>query len=91
MSPSNDQIELFMSLFQGRKDVYARRWGKDARSGWSPAYAFNWNELSLHKSKGGSMKDFGNKKNDSLSISVLASNQYAEKEPYFYGSFSMRD
>lgn len=71
MSLTDDQIELFMSLFQGRKDVYARRWEKDGRSGWSPAYAFNWNEFSLHKSKGGSMKDFENKKTIPLTEQII--------------------
>jgi superfamily II DNA or RNA helicase len=56
------QIELFMSLFQGRSDVYARRWEKDGRSGYSPAYEFDWDEFMLHKRRGGSMKDFENKR-----------------------------
>jgi len=51
-----------MSLFRGREDVYARRWEKEERSGYSPAYDFNWNEFWAHKRRGGSMKDFENKK-----------------------------
>jgi len=51
-----------MSLFQGRKDVYARRWEKDGRSGYSPAYEFNWDEFMAHKRRGGSLKDFENKR-----------------------------
>jgi len=51
-----------MSLFRGRADVYARRWEKDGRSGYSPAYEFNWDEFMMHKRRGGSMKDFENKK-----------------------------
>jgi len=35
---SEQQLELFMSLFRGRTDVYARHWEKDGRSGYSPAY-----------------------------------------------------
>jgi len=38
--PSTHQIELFMSLFRGRTDVYARRWEKDGKSDYSPAYEF---------------------------------------------------
>lgn len=55
-------IELFMLLFQGRKDVYAHRWEKDGRSGYSPAYEFNWDEFMAHKRWGGSLKDFENKR-----------------------------
>ncbi|MBI5732457.1 DEAD/DEAH box helicase family protein [Candidatus Jorgensenbacteria bacterium] len=51
-----------MSLFRGREDVYARRWEKNERSGYSPAYDFNWDEFMSHKRRGGSMKDFENKK-----------------------------
>lgn len=51
-----------MSLFRGRTDVYARRWEKEGRSGYSPAYDFNWDEFMAHKRCGGSMKDFENKK-----------------------------
>ena len=50
-----------MSLFRGRTDVYARRWEKDGRSGYAPAYEFNWVEFNEHKSHGGTMKNFENK------------------------------
>ncbi len=36
------QINLFMSLFKGRTDVYARRWEKNGKNGYSPAYELNW-------------------------------------------------
>jgi len=62
ISISEQQLELFMSLFRGRTDVYARRWEKEGRSGYSPAYDFNWDEFMAHKRCGGSMKDFENKK-----------------------------
>lgn len=55
------KIELFGSLFRGRSDVYARRWEKDGKSGYSPAYEFDWNEFMSHKRLGGSFKDFKNK------------------------------
>jgi len=62
ISISEQQLELFMSLFRGRADVYARHWEKDGRSGYSPAYEFNWDEFMAHKRRGGLMKDFENKK-----------------------------
>lgn len=56
------KIDLFMSRFRGRTDIFARRWEKGGGSGYSPAYDFNWDEFKKHKRKGGSIKDFDNKK-----------------------------
>ncbi len=43
-SSSAEKIELFMSLFRGREDVYAKRWEnkKQNTSGYSPACANEW-------------------------------------------------
>lgn len=59
--PTAEQIKLYTSLFQGRPDVFARYWEKNDRSGYSPAYSFDWNEFLAHKQKGGSIKTFENK------------------------------
>ncbi len=69
--PSPQNIELFMSRFRGRTDAYARRWDKDGRSGYSPAYEFNWDEFMSHKRRGGSLKDFQNKRLIPLSRDVI--------------------
>jgi superfamily II DNA or RNA helicase len=38
-----DKISLFMSLFKGRDDVYAKRWqSKDGRSGYTPVCLNEW-------------------------------------------------
>lgn len=38
-----DKIRLFMSLFKGRDDVYAKRWqNKDGRSGYAPVCLNEW-------------------------------------------------
>lgn len=39
LSPLDSKLELFMSRFSGRSDVYARRWesAKTGNRGWSPA------------------------------------------------------
>ena len=68
----DQQIELFMSLFRGRTDVYARRWEKDGRSGYTPAYEFNWTEFMEHKRRGRTMKDFENKRLLPLTENVIA-------------------
>ena len=61
MDMTPEQISLYKSLFQGRDDVYARRWERDTKSGWSPAYTFDWNEFNAHRAHGGTIKDFKNK------------------------------
>lgn len=58
---SNDQISLYRSVFKGREDVFAVRWEKNDKSGYMPAYDFNWDEFSKYKAKGGTLKDFANK------------------------------
>lgn len=59
---SEEQLVLFQSLFRGRTDVYARRWEKNGKSGYSPAYSFDWPEFMAHKNSGGTLKNFQNKK-----------------------------
>lgn len=39
ISINEQQLELYMSLFRGRTEVYARRWEKNGQSGYGPAYA----------------------------------------------------
>ena len=56
-----DHISIYKSLFRGRADVYARRWEKNDKSGWSPAYAFDWDEFNSHRARGGTIKDFEHK------------------------------
>ncbi|OGZ71647.1 MAG: hypothetical protein A2998_01060 [Candidatus Staskawiczbacteria bacterium RIFCSPLOWO2_01_FULL_37_25b] len=59
---TEEQLNLFLSLFRGRLDVYARRWEKNGKSGYSPAYSFNWVEFMEFKNNGGNLKSFANKK-----------------------------
>jgi superfamily II DNA or RNA helicase len=62
MTPlSNESLNVFMSLFRGRQDVFAIRWERDGRSGYIPAYDLNWDEFAIHKANGGTLKDFANK------------------------------
>lgn len=52
-SPLPEKISLFLSLFQGRPDVYARRWeSKNGRSGYSPACKNEWKPGVCLKPKG---------------------------------------
>jgi hypothetical protein len=58
----NEKIQVFLSLFKGREDVFAIRWEKDGKSGYMPAYDFDWNEFAKHRAKGGTLKDFPDKR-----------------------------
>jgi hypothetical protein len=52
LSPSNDKIAIFMSLFKGRSDVYAKRWqSKKGKSGYSPVCLNEWLPGVCHKPK----------------------------------------
>lgn len=61
ISVTEDQLRLYLSLFRGRTDVYARRWEKEGKSGYSPAYDFDWSEFLAHKRRGGTMTTFEKK------------------------------
>ena len=52
-SPSEDKIALFMSLFTGREDVYAKRWenAKKEKSGYSPDCFRAWSPICPKSSK----------------------------------------
>ena len=52
-SPMTEKAALFLSLFQGRSDVFARRWeGKNGRAGYSPACRNEWKPSICLKPKG---------------------------------------
>ena len=59
--PTNKQLSLYLSLFRGRQDVFARFWERNGRSGYSPAYAIDWDKYRTHQARGGTMKTFENK------------------------------
>ncbi|KPJ81268.1 MAG: hypothetical protein AMS17_19705 [Spirochaetes bacterium DG_61] len=43
LSISDENVQLFMSLFQGRADVFAKRWeNRQGRSGYSPSCQNEW-------------------------------------------------
>ena len=52
-SSMTEKAALFLSLFQGRRDVFARRWeGKNGRAGYSPACRNEWKPGACLKPKG---------------------------------------
>src|SRR5579884_596038 len=86
---SEEQVDVFMSLFRGRTDTYARYWEKNGRSGYSPAYGVNWREFNKFKEHGGSFKDFKNKKPVPLTRDIIKKlkNTYSGSIPLEYIQF----
>lgn len=62
MSMERQHIELFKSLFRGRKDLFAIRWEKDGKNGYMPAYKVDWTNYQKHKAQGGTFKNYKDKK-----------------------------
>lgn len=51
-SSPEEKINLFLSLFKGRSDVYAKRWEKsDGKGGYSPVCLNEWDKVLCHKPK----------------------------------------
>lgn len=53
--PTDEQLELYKSLFKVREDVFALRWEKGNKKGYFPAYHFDPYMYKLHKMKGGTL------------------------------------
>ena len=52
ISTPQDKIKLYMSLFRGREDVYAKRWqSKEGKSGYSPVCLNEWAKGVCNKPK----------------------------------------
>ena len=58
---NEENLKIYQSLFRGRTDIYATRWEKNGRSGYYPAYTFDWNTFLAHQRKGGTMATFEQK------------------------------
>lgn len=58
---SPDQLQLFQSIFNGRKDVFAVKWDKGAKSGYMPAYHYDPYQYRRHKMAGGNLGNFNDK------------------------------
>ena len=57
----NGKLHIFESLFKGREDIYATRWEKGNKNGYSPAYSFDPYSYKMHRMKGGTFQNYGDK------------------------------
>jgi superfamily II DNA or RNA helicase len=83
---TEEQLNLYLSLFRGRTDVYAKRWEKNGKSGYTPAYKFDWNEYLLYKAKGGKFQNFKNKEKIPLTKDVVKKHLIGS---YFIGIYPL--
>lgn len=58
---NKENIALFLSIFNGREDIFAVRWEKNKKSGYMPAYLYDPYRYRLHKINGGTFKNFSEK------------------------------
>ena len=62
----NEKLTIFKSLFKGREDIYATRWEKGNKNGYSPAYTFDAYHYKAHRMKGGTFQNYENKQYQTL-------------------------
>lgn len=58
---TEEKLRIFKQLFRGRSDVFAKRWEKNGKSGYSPAYDIDWIAFQKHQATGGNLKTFEQK------------------------------
>lgn len=68
---TEENLNLYQSIFRGRADIFAKHWEKNGQSGYSPAYDVDWTEFNKFKLSGGSFRDFQNKRPIPLTTEVL--------------------
>jgi len=62
----NEELHIFKSLFKGREDIYATRWEKGNKNGYSPAYLLDPYSYKMHRMKGGTFQSYANKQYQAL-------------------------
>jgi superfamily II DNA or RNA helicase len=70
MTLTKEKLELIISLFKRREDVFARRWERSDKSGYAPAYDFDQQRYAHFKTFGGTLKDFPDKQYSRLTSEV---------------------
>lgn len=61
MTTDSKYISVFRSLFKGREDVFAIRWEKGNKSGYTPAVFYDPYRFRAHKMNGGTFQNFTEK------------------------------
>ena len=56
-----EQVRLFRTVFTGRTDVFAVRWEKAGKTGYTPAYRYDPYLYRQHKMGGGTFQNYPDK------------------------------
>jgi superfamily II DNA or RNA helicase len=75
----NEKLNIFKSLFKGREDIYATRWEKGTKNGYSPAYTFDPYHYKMHRMKGGTFQNYINKQYQGLSDEQITKHLQGEQ------------
>ena len=75
----NEKLNIFKSLFKGREDIYATRWEKGNKNGYSPAYTFDPYSYKMHRMKGGTFQNYTNKQYQILSDEQITKHLQGEQ------------
>ena len=55
------EIKLFSELFKARTDIFAIRWKKDNKNGYSPSYQYDTYRYKLHRIKDENFQNYQDK------------------------------
>lgn len=75
----NEKLTVFKSLFKGREDIYATRWEKGNKNGYSPAYTFDPYHYKAHRMKGGTFQNYPNKQYQTLTDAQILKHLQGEQ------------
>ncbi len=75
----NEKLNIFKTLFKGREDIYATRWEKGTKNGYSPAYTFDPYSYKMHRMKGGTFQNYTNKQYQVLSDEQITKHLQGEQ------------
>lgn len=78
------KINLFKSLFKGREDIFAIRWEKGNKSGYSPAYFYDRYRFRAHRINGGTFQNFEEKSYLKLSNEEIEKHLKGEQQIGLY-------
>ena len=80
----SDKLHIFKSLFKGREDVFAIRWEKGNKKGYMPAYFYDPYMYRTHRIRGGTFKNFNDKRYLKLSDDEIEKHLKGEQQIGLY-------
>jgi hypothetical protein len=79
MANMQENILLLKALFKGREDVFALRWEKGGKNGYTPAYFVDPYMYKIHRMKGGTFQNYSDKHYKALTDAELTKHLNGEQ------------